>query len=288
MKHKDTAYYRQSLPGVHETAEELKRRVRREARQQELAAAQAADETQVMTDQLANALRMVHACEGGVNGMRARMVAAEGTLSSLLQEIENRVTTDEMVQAFKALVATSPATLDTLKEFADAIENDPHFGSTMLLALSMRLRVDAAQTLTAAQLTQARANLGLGSAALRAFTDFATATHGHALADLAGQIMRSQLPANYPQRIEAYNGLTTAAGLHTVTFPTPFVSAPSVQPALVGTDTDTQFRIVSRTASGFSIHVFKRAKLTVLSIDLLSFATTNVAGAQVDVRVEGT
>jgi hypothetical protein len=83
------------------------------------------------------------------------------------------------LQAMRAdLVASSPATLDTLNELAAALGNDPSFATTITNALAARLRFDAAQTLTTGQKAQALANLGLALAAV--------ATTG-AYADLTGK-----------------------------------------------------------------------------------------------------
>jgi hypothetical protein len=59
------------------------------------------------------------------------------------------------------LVHAAPGTLDTLKELADAIGDDPNFAATMTAALGNRLRFDAAQSLTTGQKAQAIANLAL-------------------------------------------------------------------------------------------------------------------------------
>ena len=60
--------------------------------------------------------------------------------------------------------------LDTLAELAAALGDDANFASTVTTALGYRLRYDAAQTLTAAQKTQACANIGVGEPD----TDFVT------------------------------------------------------------------------------------------------------------------
>jgi hypothetical protein len=54
------------------------------------------------------------------------------------------------------------AALDTLSELAAALGNDANFAATTSAALASRVRFDAAQTLTAAQKTQAGANIGIG------------------------------------------------------------------------------------------------------------------------------
>lgn len=65
-----------------------------------------------------------------------------------------------------SLVASSPALLNTLKELADAIGDDPAFAATMSTALGNRLRVDiATQGLTAAQQANGRTNLDVYSKA---------------------------------------------------------------------------------------------------------------------------
>ena len=60
--------------------------------------------------------------------------------------------------------------LDTLAELAAALGNDANFANTVTTSLGYRLRYDAAQTLTAAQKTQACTNIGVGEPD----TDFVT------------------------------------------------------------------------------------------------------------------
>ena len=52
------------------------------------------------------------------------------------------------------------AALDTLAELATALNNDPNFAATLASEIANRVRFDAAQTLTAPQQAQARANIG--------------------------------------------------------------------------------------------------------------------------------
>ena len=70
--------------------------------------------------------------------------------------------TAEISSAVAALVNGASATLDTLNELAVALGNDANFSATVTSALANRLRVDAAQTLNAAQQLQACSNLGIG------------------------------------------------------------------------------------------------------------------------------
>lgn len=52
--------------------------------------------------------------------------------------------------------------LDTLKELADALNNNPNFAAEIATALSKRVRVDAAQVFTALEKKQACDNIGVG------------------------------------------------------------------------------------------------------------------------------
>jgi len=72
-------------------------------------------------------------------------------------EIQNRVA---------AIIDSAPGTLDTLNEIAEALGDDPNFAATITAALGNRVRFDAAQTLTGAQQTQARTNIGAGTSNL--------------------------------------------------------------------------------------------------------------------------
>ncbi|URQ75405.1 MAG: tail fiber domain-containing protein [Candidatus Ochrobactrum gambitense] len=83
--------------------------------------------------------------------------------------ITDGTTVDEMTAAIQQLkndlVNGSGPALDTLKELADALGNDPNFASTVGTALGFRVRVDAAQGFTLAQKAQARTNIdALGTA----------------------------------------------------------------------------------------------------------------------------
>lgn len=60
------------------------------------------------------------------------------------------------------LIDSSPATLDTLNEIAQALGDDPNFATTMTTALSNRLRVDTdSQGLNSTQKTNAKTNIDL-------------------------------------------------------------------------------------------------------------------------------
>ncbi|SBW14666.1 hypothetical protein BR10RB9215_C11504 [Brucella sp. 10RB9215] len=107
--------------------------------------------------------------------------------------ITDGMTADEVAdairQAVDGLVNGSGTALDTLKELADALGNDPNFAGTVSTALGFRLRVDAAQPFTLAQKAQGRSNLdALGTA------DKGQA-NGVASLDSTGKVPSGQLPA---------------------------------------------------------------------------------------------
>lgn len=67
------------------------------------------------------------------------------------------------------------AALDTLKELADALNNDPNFAATIATEMSNRVRFDAAQTLTVPQQLQACTNIGVGDPEHNFVTDYTAA-----------------------------------------------------------------------------------------------------------------
>lgn len=74
-------------------------------------------------------------------------------------------------ERIEALIDGAPEALDTLRELAAALGDDPNFAGSISDALGKRVRFDAPQTLTAGEATQARSNIGAASAsALSALT----------------------------------------------------------------------------------------------------------------------
>jgi hypothetical protein len=76
--------------------------------------------------------------------------------------------------AVSALVASSPAALDTLNELAAALGNDANFATTTATALGKRVRVDAAQSFTAPEKAQGLANLGIVASTVNFASNFNT------------------------------------------------------------------------------------------------------------------
>jgi hypothetical protein len=65
--------------------------------------------------------------------------------------------------SINALLDNAPAAFDTLKELSDQLAADQSALAAITNGLSNRLRFDAIQALTAPQMAQAAANLGLGN-----------------------------------------------------------------------------------------------------------------------------
>jgi hypothetical protein len=89
-----------------------------------------------------------------------------------------RIATTAYVQTeLTDLIGSAPAALDTLNELAAAINDDSAFSSTVTTSLGNRLRVDtASQGLSSTEQSNARTNLGLGSAATSNTSAFLGAT----------------------------------------------------------------------------------------------------------------
>jgi hypothetical protein len=108
---------------------------------------------------------------------KTNLVASITELQSKLNAVINDSTTGttttwssskintQITNALNALTSGAPTALDTLDELAAALGDDANFAATITTALGNRVRVDAAQTLTAPQQAQARSNIGAYGAA---------------------------------------------------------------------------------------------------------------------------
>lgn len=89
------------------------------------------------------------------------------------------------------------------------------------------------------------------------------------------------------KRQETYTGTTNASGNYVVTFSTPYSVAPNIQVNIAnqGSSTNQFVKVVSASTTGFTVNVFQRNSVTLLSVEVLLAATVNVSGATVDVLV---
>lgn len=67
------------------------------------------------------------------------------------------------VAVTNSLVNGAATALDTLSELATALNNDPSFAANVATQLGVRVRFDAAQSLSVAQQLQACTNIGVGN-----------------------------------------------------------------------------------------------------------------------------
>ncbi len=102
-------------------------------------------------------------------------------------------TTEFVAKALAALAGSAPETLDTLKELADALGNDPNFATTVLNKLAEKLAKDqnGADIPDPALFVK---NLGLGEAAkMPAATALASSAGNIAIPVLIGGVQRTAL-----------------------------------------------------------------------------------------------
>lgn len=108
---------------------------------------------------LVSAINELKAALGG-----AGAVIADGATATTTTWSSTKIT-DAIATALTALTSGAPGALDTLDELAAALGDDANFAATITTALGNRLRIDAAQSLTAPQKAFGLANLGAASAA---------------------------------------------------------------------------------------------------------------------------
>ncbi|AUV30201.1 phage tail protein [Escherichia coli] len=137
-----------------------------------------------------------------------------------------RIATTEFVQAaITALINGAPATLDTLKEIAAAINNDPKFSTTINNALSGKQPLDETLThLSGKDVAGLLAYLGLGEAAKRD-----VGTGDNQIPDMGAFASGSgwfRLPGGYIVQFGTFSGNTTR--FISGHFPIPFPNQPMV------------------------------------------------------------
>ncbi|MCV5524928.1 phage tail protein, partial [Escherichia coli] len=166
-----------------------------------------------------------------------------------------RIATTEFVQAaITALINGAPATLDTLKEIAAAINNDPKFSTTINNALSGKQPLDETLThLSGKDVAGLLAYLGLGEAATRnvgtdtgQVPDMSSFTTGHSGA--------ADWPSPKSGWSKGPDGVITQWGIFgfpvgqtgtNVVFPVPF---PTRVESIILTFADIQESVLSPTA----------------------------------------
>jgi hypothetical protein len=100
-----------------------------------------------------------------LNELKASLGAAgaqinDASAASLTETYSITKIRDYVTTAIAQLTTGAPAAMDTLDELSAALGDDANFATTITTALGNRVRVDAAQALTAPQKAQARSNIG--------------------------------------------------------------------------------------------------------------------------------
>lgn len=105
---------------------------------------------------LVAAINEIAQASAGATGIDDGVTSGASTWSS------NKINS-EISGAVSDLVGGAGAALDTLKELADALGNDPSFATTIATQIANRVRFDDVQVLTAPQKAQACDNIGAAS-----------------------------------------------------------------------------------------------------------------------------
>lgn len=89
------------------------------------------------------------------------------------------------------------------------------------------------------------------------------------------------------RRIEVHFGSSNGSGLFNVIYASPFPAgkSPAVIPAMIGAASTRTTRVVSSSETGFSVIVEDRTVTTILSIQVLSSASTPTSGQSLCVTV---
>ena len=121
----------------------------------------ASDLSALTTTQKGSLVAAINELKTAIDSVGSSITISDATTSTTQVWSSSKVAS--AIQTAKDELTNGAASaLDTLAELAAALGNDADFASTVTTSLGYRLRYDAAQTLTAAQKTQACANLGVG------------------------------------------------------------------------------------------------------------------------------
>lgn len=84
-----------------------------------------------------------------------------------------------------------------------------------------------------------------------------------------------------------FTGTTDVSGNYNITFSPAFSVAPNIQASITnqGSNTNQFIKVVSSSTTGATVNVFQRNAVTLLGIEVLLAATTNVSGATVDILI---
>jgi len=155
---------------------------------------------------------------------------AVADVTGLQAALDGKATPGDVSSAVAGLVNSAPATLDTLKELADALGNDASFATTVTNSLAEKAPLASPSfTGTVSGITKSMVGLGsvdntpdaskpISTAMQAALDGKASATHGHAISDVTGlqtaldgkQASGSYAASTHTHAIGDVTGLQTA------------------------------------------------------------------------------
>lgn len=111
---------------------------------------------QVEADDINNLQNELVRTQKAVNTEESRAVNKETEIENNLNtyktevaaELSNRYTKEEVLRKIEDLIGSAPETLDTLKELADALGNDPNFATTIINMLGEKVDKEEGKVLT--------------------------------------------------------------------------------------------------------------------------------------------
>jgi hypothetical protein len=158
--------------------------------------------TALTTIDKSNLVAALNELKSLITTLTGSAVAINDTTTSTTSTFSSSKITANISAAIAAVIDSAPAAFDTLKEIATYIASDQNVTTTLITGLSKRVAVDSAQTFTAAEKTQGRANIGAASVA-------DTTAAFSAAADAQFSANNAQSAANAAQ--STANGAVTAA-----------------------------------------------------------------------------
>jgi hypothetical protein len=118
----------------------------------------AGDLTALTTTAKANLVAAINELQAEINAAGSAPEVNDA-LTNTSNTWSSQKISDQITAAVNALATGAPTLLNSIDELAAALGDDANFAATMTTSLGNRVRYDAAQTLTAPQKAQAKANI---------------------------------------------------------------------------------------------------------------------------------
>lgn len=122
----------------------------------------AANLSALTTTDKTNLVAALNELKGLIDGITVGAAINDSASSTTTTYSSDKIN-DLVTTAIAGVINSAPTALDTLDELAAALGDDSNFAATVTNSLANRVRVDAAQGLTAPQQLQARDNINVYS-----------------------------------------------------------------------------------------------------------------------------